>query len=167
MPNRMEDLASKAMGSMKNVKATVKGLHGVFRRLSEEHGEASALLMRVKSSSDAEVRRRLFPEIKTALLSHESGELLVVYPRFTSYPELAPIAEKHRAEAQQLEQMLNRLASTDCADPGWTGMFDDLVKMVKHHVDEEEGRYFPEASRVLGKEEAERLDKEYVAAKRS
>jgi len=56
MPNPAEELASKAMGAMKVGKATIEGLTGIFRKLAQEHGEVSALLMRVKSSSDPQVR---------------------------------------------------------------------------------------------------------------
>src|SRR5579884_4353382 len=80
MPTRTEQIASKAMGAMKVAKATVKGLGGVFRKLSQEHGEVTALLMRVKRSSDVEVRRSLFPDIRRELLCHEKAELEVVYP---------------------------------------------------------------------------------------
>jgi hemerythrin superfamily protein len=143
----------------------VKGLHGVFKRLTEEHGEVSALLMRVKSTSDPGVRSRLFPDIRRELLAHETGERRAVYPAFRQYPELAGIGDEHEAEAKLLEQALDQLATTDCADASWGTRFELLVKLVKRHTEEEENRYFPEASRILGKEESERLEAEYMAAK--
>jgi hemerythrin superfamily protein len=165
MPNRPEELASKAAGAMKAAKATVKGLHGVFKKLTEEHGEVSALLTRVNSTSDPETRSRLFPDIRRDLLAHETGERRAVYPAFRKYPELAGMVDEHEAEATQLERALSQLAATDCADASWGTMFEQLVKLVKHHTGEEENRYFPEASRVLGKEESERLEAAYLAAK--
>ena len=33
MPNRVEEATSAAMGALKDVKATVKGLSGVFKQL--------------------------------------------------------------------------------------------------------------------------------------
>ncbi len=61
MPNTFEKAASKTMGAVKVVKATFKGLDGVFKKLMEEHGEVSALIMRVSASSDSSVRADSLP----------------------------------------------------------------------------------------------------------
>lgn len=166
MLTRTEQLASKAMGAMKAAKATVKGLGGVFRKLSQEHGEVTALLMRVKRSNDVELRRHLFPDIRRELLAHEKGELQVVYPAFRRYPELAGIAEEHQKEATQLEQVLSELAATDYADASWGRMFDRLVDLVMHHATEEENQFFPRAARVMGDDEPSVLEKQYLDAKK-
>lgn len=167
MPTRTETIASKAMGAMKMAKATVKGLGGVFRKLSQEHGEVTALLMRVKRSTDVEVRRSLFPDIRRELLAHEKGELEVVYPAFRQYPELVKIADEHQAEAGQMEQVIQQLSSTDYADASWGRMFERLVDLVTKHASEEEDDYFPKASRVMGDEEPDVLEKRYLDAKKN
>jgi hypothetical protein len=79
MSNSFEKAASKTMGAVKVAKAGIKGLGGVFRKLMQEHGEAGALIKRVSMSSDEEVRRELYPQIRRALLAHEKGELSVVW----------------------------------------------------------------------------------------
>jgi hemerythrin superfamily protein len=167
MLTRTEQIASKAMGAMKAAKATVKGLGGVFRKLSQEHGEVTALLMRVKKSSDVEVRRHLFPDIRRELLAHEKGELQVVYPAFRRYPELIAIADDHQKESDQMEQVIRELSATDYADAAWTRMFDRLVDIVMHHTSEEENQYFPRAARVMGDDEPNVLEKQYLDAKKT
>ena len=167
MPTRAEQIASKAMGAMKAAKATVKGLGGVFRKLSQEHGEVTALLMRVKRSTDVHVRRNLFPDIRKELLAHEKGELQVVYPAFRRHPELVQIADAHQSEASQMEQVINELSVTDYADAAWGRMFDRLVDLVMHHATEEENQYFPKAARIMGDDEPNVLEKQYLDAKRS
>jgi hemerythrin superfamily protein len=167
MLTRTEQIASKAMGAMKAAKATVRGLGGVFRKLSQEHGEVAALLMRVKKSSDVEVRRHLFPDIRRELLAHEKGELEVVYPAFRRYPELVPIADAHQKDADQMEQIIKELSATDYADAGWGRMFDRLADLVTQHATQEENEYFPKASRVMGDDEPLVLEKQYLDAKKS
>jgi hemerythrin superfamily protein len=167
MLTRTEQIASKAMGAMKAAKATVKGLGGVFRKLSQEHGEVTALLMRVKRSTDVEVRRHLFPDIRRELLAHEKAELQVVYPAFRRHPELVQIADAHQSEASQMEQVINELTITDYADASWGRIFDRLVDLVMHHATEEENQYFPKASRVMGDDEPNVLEKQYLDAKKS
>jgi hemerythrin superfamily protein len=150
MPNPAEELASKAMGAMKVGKATIEGLTGIFRKLAQEHGEVSALLMRVKSSSDPRVRAELFPKIRSELLSHEKGEVTVLYPVYRQYPETASIADKHDQEASQLQKMIAAVSQTEYQDPQWDEQFDALVDLVRRHVAEEENDFFPKGEKVLG-----------------
>jgi hypothetical protein len=161
----MEEVASKVVGGMKAAKATFEGLAGVFKQLTQEHGEVLALLMRVKMSSDVDVRRNLFPTIRTQLLAHERGELREVYPAFSQHPDLEGMARNHDAEAGQLERALDELSSTDYEDESWDTKFERLVGLVQHHTKEEEDEYFPAANRILGKDEAERLKGRYLDAK--
>jgi hemerythrin superfamily protein len=166
MTNPLDELASKTLGATKAVKATVKGLTGVFRKLTEEHGEVSALLLHVHKTNDPAVRAELFPKIRKELLAHEKGELSVVYPAFRLYSETQIIADKHAQEAGQLEHMLQQLSALSVQDAAWAQTFDALVDLVKRHVDEEESQFFPAGQRVLGAE-ADALQAQYEAAKRT
>jgi hypothetical protein len=150
MANLAEELASKAMGAMKMGKAALTGLSGVFSKLEQEHGEVTALLMRVKASSDPGVRAELFPKIRAELLSHEKGELLVVYPALREFTDTAGIADKHDMEASQLQKTLDALTGTAYDDPSWEPQFIALIDLVQRHVAEEEGDWFPKAQAVLG-----------------
>jgi hypothetical protein len=166
MPSRTDEMASKVVGAVKAIKATFEGLSGVFKELVKEHGEVGALLMRVKMSSDEQVRREVFPQIRSELLSHEKGELREVYPIFRQHPELQQFAAEHDKEATELEQMLNELSALPVNDPSWSSRFDKLFEMVKQHVKEEEDDYFPTAEKVLGKDESERMDERFLKVKK-
>jgi hypothetical protein len=164
MTNPVEELASKAMGMAKGGKATLEGLTGIFKRLAIEHGEVSALLLRVKTSSDPKVRAELFPKIREELLSHEKGEVTVLYPVFREYGELAMIADKHDKEAGQLEQMISTVEATEYQDPAWETHFDALVDLVKRHVAEEEDDFFPKGEKAFG-DRTESLEREFKQIK--
>jgi hypothetical protein len=163
--HRTEKAASTVMGAAKAAKATLENVSGVFKQLMREHGEVTALLLRVKTTSDADVRRELFPKIRQELLSHEKGELAVVYPAFRAHEDLAAYAEMHEREAGALERKIQRLTGIAYDDPAWGPVFTDLVDAVSHHVKEEESEYFPFASRILGKKVTEALTSEYKATK--
>lgn len=160
-----EKIASKAMGGIKAAKATVEGLTGVFRHLAQEHGEVTALLLRVKTSSDPKVRIELFPTIRKELLSHEHGELEVVYPAMEPHDELKPMVAQHRQEAAQLEKMLEQLVALDYQDEAWMTTFSSMVDIIQRHTQEEENQIFPAAQKVLGDDEAEALLPRFEAAK--
>jgi len=152
------------MGAMKAGKAVLEGLTGIFTTLAKEHGEVSALLLRVKSSDDPKVRAELFPKIRKELLSHEQGEVTVLYPAYRQMPALAMIADKHDQEAGQLKKMIANVVECDYQDPEWANRFDALVDLVKRHVAEEEGDFFLKGQELLADRTAE-LDEAFKSVK--
>jgi len=163
----MEKAASKTMGVAKKVKGSVKGLHGVFKTLMEEHGEVSALLLRIKTGADLETRARLWPTVRQELTSHELGEVGVVYEALQQNPDTIELALHHNQEAQALSSLIGRITDLPIDDPMWPSMFDELVELVQHHVEEEESEIFPAAQRALGASKAMELEEPYLAKKRN
>lgn len=165
MPSTIESAGSKLMSTAKDIKATFKGLSGVFKHLMEEHGKVGALLKRLNSSSDESLRAELYPTIRRELLAHEKGEVLAVYPRLAQFAETAPIAAEHEREAKELQSAIAAVDALSFSDPGWGPTFGRLVKLVEAHVKEEEDEYFPKAQEVLGDDEAKALLPRFEQAK--
>jgi hypothetical protein len=165
MPTHMEHAAVKVMGAAKQIKGAFEGLSGIFRTLMQEHGEVSALLVRLKASDDPELRRRLFPLIRKELLSHEKGELAVLYPVLAEYEETAEIAVHHEREARALEALIQRLSDMDVNGSSWGTTLEELIQMVQHHVREEENDFFPKGELAIGSARAEDLELRYTATK--
>lgn len=165
MPNKIEEAVGKAAGFAKEVKATFKGLSGVFKTLAEQHGEVGALLKRAAAAEKKEKRLDLWSKIRQELISHERGELGVVYPAFRDRPELRAIAEHHDQEAGQLEAAITALDAIDPSTDQWHDKLEALTELVMHHVDEEENEWFPAASKVFSDEEAKDLEGRYLALK--
>jgi len=162
--NKIEELASKLAGGAKAAKATWEGLTGVFRHLEKEHGEVSALLMRLKASHDPDVRRELFPTIRRELLAHERAEISEVYPVMQSDPQTADIASSHDRGAKGLDAAIDELTKVAVDSPHWPAALEDLIELVKEHVREEEHDYFPIAQRVFS-DRADDLLERFEAAK--
>jgi len=165
MSNPVESAASKVMGAAKDVKATFKGLTGVFKHLMEEHGKVAALLKRVNGSSDEKVRAELYPTIRKELLAHEKGEVDAVYPVLAQFAETRGIAAQHDSEASELKAAIAAVDALAFNDPSWGPEFERLVKLVERHVAEEESDFFPKAQDVLGENEAKALLPRFEAAK--
>src|ERR1700712_2830472 len=143
MANPIEQIATKAMGTVKAVKAGFNGLRGVFLHLAEEHGEVGALMTRVSKSSDPDVRRQNWPKIRAELLSHEQGELAEVYPLLTGNEATREIVALHSQEAGQLKEAIAGVDDHDFASPAWSAAFERLFTLVQQHVAEEENDFFP------------------------
>ena len=162
MASRTDEMISKGMGKAKAMKAALKGLSGVFRTLTEQHGQASALLHRLKGTPDR--RAELWPTVRTELLAHERAEMEVVFRELHYDPRTRLVAEHHDEEAGELEALVRRLDMLPLNDPTWETVFEELVQTVLHHVSEEEGEIFPKAQDVIGRDRTLAMDITYEDA---
>jgi hemerythrin superfamily protein len=165
MPTRTDQLVSKGMEKAKAVKATATGISGVFKTLMKEHGEVSGLLSRAQKN--AEKRADLWPQIRRELLSHERGELRVVYPVLREHEETREFADQHEADAAKLESQINKIDGAAIESTSWGEQFDRLVELVKEHVTDEESEFFPAAMDAIGDERANELDSQFLQVKKS
>ena len=117
MANPIDTLAAKVKAAQKGMEARREGLVGVFHTLAKQHGEASALIERLKN--DASKRDALWPKIKLALLAHEKAELEVVYPVLADYPAMKAFVAQHAREASDLEAMILRLDDRSIVGDAW------------------------------------------------
>jgi hypothetical protein len=167
MANTIEQLATKAMGTVKAVTAGFKGLRGVFLHLAEEHGEVATVMNRVSKTTDARVRREHFPHIRAELLSHEKGELAAVYGVLANYEQLRSVVLEHNAEAHALEKAIADVDAQDFASEEWGASFNRLFELVKAHVESEENDFFPKAQQVIDEDESKQILERYEEAKKA
>jgi len=165
MSNPIEQVAAKAMGTVKAVQAGFNGLRGVFLHLAEEHGEVGALMKSLSKSTDAQFRREHFPHIRAELLAHEKGELSEVYPVLANYQSMRDVVLKHNDQAHTLEKAIADVDAQDFSSPEWGSAFTRLLGLVQAHVEEEEHEFFPRAQQVVDEDESKALLKRYEAAK--
>lgn len=147
--HKLEELASKAVGTVKAAKASLDGMSGVFRHLMREHGEASALLLRLKLSADPALRRELWQEVRAELLAHEQAERIAVYPVLEQNPQTANMVARHQRDAEDLEDVIEELTKHGVESPEWQPTLERLIAQVQEHVRDEEEEYFPIADHVL------------------
>jgi hemerythrin superfamily protein len=164
MPTRIDSMLSHGMGKVKAVKARLSGLVGVFRTLAEQHGEVTMLLERAKVS-DARFAE-LWPTIRRELLSHERAELRELYPHLRSNENTRALADRHDAEASELEELVKRIDELEVNTTSRRDTFRVLIETVASHAREEETKIFPKAQEALGKDQAGVLEAKFLATKK-
>jgi hypothetical protein len=164
MPNRIDSMISHGMGKVKAVKARLHGLVGVFRTLSEQHGEVVALMERARATD--EKFTELWPTIRQELRSHERAELREVFSELRAYDATRAMADHHDQEADELELLLAQIDEQPIGSATRKELFAELIDTVKHHAKEEEEHIFRRAQNVLGKARAESLDRQFLVAKK-
>jgi hypothetical protein len=164
MPTRMDSIVSKARAKARAIDASLHGLIGVFRTLAEQHGEAIALLKRVRD--DPGKRIALWPKIRQELLSHEKAELREVYPVLSEHAAIRALALQHDVDASSLAMLIDRIHATEISSEEWGALFDQLTGLVEHHADMEEHEIFPHAQDAIGVERAKDIEPRFLATKK-
>ena len=162
MANPIDIVTAKVKGAQRGMEARREGLIGVFQTLARQHGEATALIARLKADPDK--RQALWPTIKLELEAHEQAELQTVYPALARHRELQDLVERHGREARQLDDMIERLDSMTADDDEWMTLLVTLGETVLAHAAYEENDIFPTALRSIGADRAKQLDETYRSA---
>lgn len=163
--------AAKAQGMAKMAAAKLSGDHGILNTLAKEHGEVSALMMRVEATRDSgdgvSTRQEVFEKIAIELLSHANAEEREFYAVLERYPETQAKAKHANGEHGEIKRLITELDSIPYSSPEWMTRFSELKDTVEHHVHEEEGEMFELAKGVLSKDELKAMDKRFLAEKRT
>jgi hemerythrin superfamily protein len=116
----------------------------IFTQLEGLHGRSDPDSLRRK--------RELVDEVTIGLVKHSVAEETQVYPRVEKQvdKEQAHHAKEEHAEA---EETMKRLERMDPEDPEFDAAVAELIREIRHHVQEEEGRMFTELRASFSREE--------------
>src|SRR3954453_17921010 len=120
MPNPLEKIASKGAAKVGAIHARAKGLTGVFNKLAEQHKEAAVLLERARSTDDPAKRKDVWQKVRAELLSHEQGELNVIYPELDKHAATRDIVQRHADEADTLETTIRQIDAAGFESQMWS-----------------------------------------------
>lgn len=164
MPNLMERASIQASGAVRAIRASARGLHGIFLLLAEEHGEIAALLTRAASTSNAEKRRELWEMAHNELIAHERAETTHVYPALRALVEMGAEQE---AAARKLEAAVAYVSTLIIESDEWSRAVSTTAQVFEAHATHEEAAFFTAAQEQLGAARAVEIEGLYIGARRS
>jgi DNA phosphorothioation-dependent restriction protein DptG len=167
MPTRPSEIASKAAGKAKGIKAAIQGYRGIFRHLQEEHAEVSTLMKRVAAGEEPDIRAKLFPKIHSELMSHAKAEEKEFYPILRKHAALKELIDQSEEEHEEVEQLLGELTTCDPAQDDWGDLFEELMTSVEEHVELEEKELFVRAQDIIDDEQSKKMLERYEQAKKA
>ncbi len=144
-----------------------------IKLLKKDHREVEALFKEVDELGDgaSASRRKLFDRIAAALELHASVEEQIFYPGVKRASRRDKEAREEVLEAYEehdnVKEMIAKLRDTDAKDETYKAKLQVLEELVKHHVKEEERSLFPQAQKLLGKDEIEELGDQIAEMKAS
>ena len=138
-----------------------------FTLLKADHKKVAGILEKLDSTTERGVKTReeLFTQLKTELDVHTRIEETIFYPALERADETRDITLEAFEEHRLVKQLLGELESMDKSEEEWTAKFTVLKENIEHHVEDEEGKMFPKARKVLGEEGADTLGTRMEAAK--
>lgn len=118
--------------------------HAAVKALFEEEGKLK--------KQDGEKKAGLFNQIKAALDVHATIEEEIFYPavKKARSEQVKDEVREGYEEHKQIKSLLVQLASITPDDETYDMKIKVLKEDVEHHVKEEEGEMFPDATKFLG-----------------
>ncbi len=166
MSNVVERMTVQAAGAIGAIRASVRGLGGIFSRLSEEHRENIALLEQTAAADDPATCAELWTNARNELLAHERAEREYLYAELGRQPKLAAFTTQHESEAAVLESSVAAVEASKLSSEEWRVALDRLEQQLREHAKHEED-FFIVAQEVLGVERAKELEGLYTNGRRS
>ncbi|MEO6410369.1 MAG: hemerythrin domain-containing protein [Burkholderiaceae bacterium] len=122
----------------------------LFEHIHESHEIQRALCRQVTATrSDVARRQLLFLQLKVELEAHAAAEERYLYvPLLMTDPGLS--SSRHAlSEHHEIEELCDDLSVADKSGDAWLQTAKDLSHLVRHHLKEEETKFFKVAGRIL------------------
>jgi hypothetical protein len=116
----------------------------IFTELEGLHGRSDPDSLRRK--------RELVDEVTIGLVQHSVAEETQVYSRVEKQVDKEE-AEHSKEEHAEAEETMKRLERMDPEDPEFDAVVAELIREIRHHVEEEESRMFTEPRAAFSREE--------------
>jgi hemerythrin superfamily protein len=142
---------------------------GAVQLLKDDHKTVEDLFKRYESAGEGaiEEKRTIRDRVVKELSIHAHIEEVVWYPATKEArqegEEMVREALQEHAEAKKA---LRQLSALEPDDPQFDSVMTQLVKDVRHHVEEEENDMFPKVSEVLSSQELSELGERLREAKK-
>lgn len=131
--------------------------------LREEHQQLQELAAAVVEADDPAQAKRLFHQLKEALVRHSRAEERVVYNALMDCKETQTVelAEEGEIEHEIADRLLQQNTRGRADSPGWKARMKVLRDMLEHHVRDEETHIFDALERHFSLRELQKMGERF------
>jgi hypothetical protein len=132
--------------------------------LQDQHREVEDLFDELENTSSRAMKTRLqlVQKLAVAIEAHAQIEEKIFYPAGKEVDE--DMTLEAYEEHSVVRHLIEKLQQTEADDEVFMARVTVLKEMIEHHVEEEEGEYFPKVSKKLGKKKLAALGMEMQEA---
>jgi len=130
--------------------------------LKQQHDAVKGLFESYEEAENEDEKQTLFEEIADNLAAHSTIEEEIFYP--AAYQgEAEPLLREAVEEHLSIKRLLADLLVMSAQDENFDAKVKVVQEQVEHHVQEEEGELFKKVTKMIDKDELERLGAEMQA----
>jgi hemerythrin superfamily protein len=129
---------------------------GAIQMLKDDHKTVEDLFSRYEAAGEeaVEEKRQVRDRIVKELSVHAHIEEEVFYPATReARRETEDMVKEAYEEHSKAKQTLGQLAGLEPSDPQFDTVMQQLIKDVRHHVEEEENEMFPKVNEAMSSQE--------------
>jgi len=148
--------------SQNKVEQTEMGSVSAIDLLEEDHQEVDGFFDEYETLEDAGEKERMALKICLALTVHTQIEEEIFYPAIREAIDKSELIDEAIVEHASAKQLIAEIEEMDPADELYDAKVKVLGEQVRHHIEEEEDKLFPEIEsselnlEALGKKMVER-----------
>lgn len=134
----------------------------IFDVLKFSHEKQRALSDKlIETTGDSEERKHYFSLLKNELFAHAVAEDRYFYIPLMMTDAGLNITRHALSEHHEIDELLEQLTEKELNNPSWLGIANQLRKLVHHHLDEEEHKFFQQSGKILKDDEKLKLARKY------
>ncbi|KAJ3406744.1 hypothetical protein HDV05_005838 [Chytridiales sp. JEL 0842] len=147
---------------------TMTGDSGTFvDRIINEHKEVQEAFEHFKQSKQTAERRNLGITIIRMISQHSVAEELEIYPLYEKILNDRDLADRNRAEHQEVKEMLAKVDMIKVEDDQFEPLLEKAIQAFVEHSKHEETYELPTLSEKFNHQEAVEIGRRFSQAKRS
>ncbi len=135
----------------------------LYDELRASHARQRALcssLVRTQAKN-ADKRQALFRELRIELAAHAAAEERYLYVPMLMFDMGLNSARHALAEHHEMDELVEDLQGLDPAGEAWGSKAGELAHKVRHHLKEEESKFFQVSGKLLTDTRKQRLARQY------
>lgn len=146
---------------------TTSHAHDVVDDIITDHREVEAVFEELERGGDGQSRRALVEHVIVELVRHSVAEEQYVYPTARRVLENGDkIADHELEEHAEAEKIMQEIEKTDDGDPKFDELVRQLMKDIRHHIEDEEGDLLPALRQACSAEDLRELGEKFEHAKK-
>ena len=133
----------------------------IFEALLEKHEVQRALCDKLEKTKGEAQRKAVYEALKLELQAHAAAEERHLYIPVMQHDEGLDLSRHAITEHHEMDEMMETLDDGRIGQEKWDSTCVDLIHKVRHHLKEEENKFFKEAKKILDSDLQQRLGSLY------
>lgn len=129
----------------------------IFSALISKHDLQRDMCDKLEAESNFAKRKTIFEDLKLELHAHAAAEERHLYIPVMQHDDGLDLSRHAITEHHEMDEMIETMEDGRISQETWESTCADLIKKVRHHLQEEENKFFIEAQKILDDDLQQRL----------